>query len=337
MEQTVYKIGEVSARLGLVDKNNNTLRSWTEEFKEFLSATANPPPGQPRRYTRRDVQVLTAVRDYRTNHLSYDEVRERLRAGELDVTGPDPDDDDDDDLGAGGARPGLGQSLAPLAPTQMEALLAPLVASVDEWRRLAEEYRTRLEGREERIEVLEQRVEALYERLDRARAVALTAAPASATAPGATQSSAATEAPPSADSTAQASGETARTVGAAPRGMAPRERSPDLDGQGADLDRATDPAPSVPDMGMGAAQASPTMTMPAAAAAIFPLPTVTQARQARDDTVGRDSIFRDAGDEAREVEVKDGLAASLSPATPVEPMAPRRSRSWWRAWRGSHG
>ncbi len=329
MEQTVYKIGEVSARLSLVDKNNNTLRSWTEEFKEFLSATANPPPGQPRRYTRRDVEVLTAVRDYRTNHLSYDEVRERLRAGELDVTGPDLDDDDDD-RGIGGARSGLSQSLAPLAPAQMEALLAPLVASVDEWRRLAEEYRTRLEGREERIEVLEQRVEVLYERLDRARTVTLTSAPA----PEPARDTAATATPPSADSTAQARGETADTAGAAPLGTAPRERSPDPDGQGAGTHRATSQAP-VSDVSMDAAQASPTRTMPSPAAAIFPLPIVTQAREARADTIERDNISRAEGDEAGEVEVKDGIVASLSPATPVEPMAPpRRSRSWWRAWRG---
>src|SRR5438105_14333407 len=88
MEQTVYKIGEVAARLGLVDKNSNTLRSWTEEFGEFLSASANPPHGQPRRFTQRDVQILTAIRDYRAHHLSYDEIGARLHAAEHDATGP---------------------------------------------------------------------------------------------------------------------------------------------------------------------------------------------------------------------------------------------------------
>src|SRR5207244_6731436 len=86
------KIGEVAARLGLVDKNSNTLRSWAEEFGAFLSASANPPPGQPRRFTARDVQLLAAVRDYRANHLSYDEIRERLRAGEHDLTLPPHED-----------------------------------------------------------------------------------------------------------------------------------------------------------------------------------------------------------------------------------------------------
>jgi DNA-binding transcriptional MerR regulator len=161
MEQTVYKIGEVAAHLGLVDKNSNTLRSWAEEFGEFLSASANPPHGQPRRFTQRDVQLLMAIREYRAHHLSYDEIRARLHAGEHDVTGP---------LAEEAPAQGHGTSFAPdgraLVPVaQVETLLAPLAASVEEWRRLAEEYRGRLETREARIAVLEQRVDELYARL----------------------------------------------------------------------------------------------------------------------------------------------------------------------------
>jgi DNA-binding transcriptional MerR regulator len=156
MEQTVFKIGEVSARLGLVDKNSNTLRGWAEEFGAFLSALANPAPGQPRRFTVHDLQVLTAIRDYRTLHLTYDEIRERLRSGEHTVSSP-PDDAQDDAVAA------PSQSLVPA--TQIERLLAPLVASVDEWRRLAEEYRGRLESREARIVELERRIDDLFARL----------------------------------------------------------------------------------------------------------------------------------------------------------------------------
>jgi DNA-binding transcriptional MerR regulator len=161
MEQTVYKIGEVAARLGLVDKNCNTLRSWAEEFGEFLSASANPPHGQPRRFTQRDVQILTAIRDYRAHHLSYDEIRARLHAGEHDVTGPLAEEAPAQGPGTSFAPDG--RALVPLA--QVETLLAPLAASVEEWRRLAEEYRGRLEAREARIAVLEQRVDELYARL----------------------------------------------------------------------------------------------------------------------------------------------------------------------------
>lgn len=163
MEQTLYKIGEIAARLGLADKNNNTLRSWTEEFGAFLSALANPPSGQLRRYTEHDLQVLTAVRDYRAHHLSYEEIRERLGTGAHTVTQT-----------ASGAAPAPhhAETLAPtaqgqaLALAQFETLLAPLAASVDEWRRLAEEYRTRLETREARIDLLERRIDDLYTRLD---------------------------------------------------------------------------------------------------------------------------------------------------------------------------
>lgn len=161
MEQALYKIGEVSARLTLVDKNNNTLRGWAEEFGEFLSASANAAPGQPRRFTERDIQILTAVRDYRANHYSYDEIRERLRAGEHDVTPPRPPEPAPAHAGPFVEN---GQALVPMA--QVEHMLAPLAASVEEWRRLAEQYRGRLEAREERIEALEQRIEELYTRLD---------------------------------------------------------------------------------------------------------------------------------------------------------------------------
>src|SRR5438105_6543414 len=139
MEQTVYKIGEVAARLGLVDKNSNTLRSWAEEFGAFLSTSANPLPGQPRRFTERDVQLLTAVREYRAHHLSYDEIRERLHAGEHDVTGPLPEDVPAHAQGHETSFAPDGHALVPVA--HVETLLAPLVASVEVWRRLAEEYR----------------------------------------------------------------------------------------------------------------------------------------------------------------------------------------------------
>jgi DNA-binding transcriptional MerR regulator len=174
MEQSLYKIGEVAARLGLADKNNNTLRSWTEEFGEFLSVLANPPAGQLRRFTERDLHVLMAVREYRTHHLSYDEIRERLRAGAHTVTsaegepGDGPSSRPASGYGEGATTGGSGQALVSLA--QYEALLAPLAASVEEWRRLAEEYRTRLEAREERIDTLERRLEDLYARLDAASA-----------------------------------------------------------------------------------------------------------------------------------------------------------------------
>jgi DNA-binding transcriptional MerR regulator len=161
MEQTVFKIGEVSARLGLVDKNSNTLRGWAEEFGEFLSALANPMPGQPRRFTMQDLQVLTAIRDYRSLHLTYDEIRERLRSGEHTVSTPPQDAPAD-------ATAAPTQALVPAA--QMERLLAPLIASAEEWRRLADEYRCRLESREARIMELERRVDDLFARLTMAPA-----------------------------------------------------------------------------------------------------------------------------------------------------------------------
>src|ERR1035441_4178061 len=81
MEQVLYRIGEASAQLDLYDKNSNTLRSWVEEFKDFLGSSANPEAGKPRFFTEDDMRVLRTVRDLRINHLPYSEIKERLAQG----------------------------------------------------------------------------------------------------------------------------------------------------------------------------------------------------------------------------------------------------------------
>src|SRR5438067_12521188 len=88
MEQVLYRIGEASTQLGLHDKNSNTLRSWVEEFKDFLGSSANPEAGRPRFFTEDDLRVLRTVRDLRTNHLPYNEIRARLAQGTHAVEHP---------------------------------------------------------------------------------------------------------------------------------------------------------------------------------------------------------------------------------------------------------
>jgi DNA-binding transcriptional MerR regulator len=46
---------EVEQLAGIAAHN---VRRWTRYHKEHLSPSANPEPGQPRRFTRRDVEVL---------------------------------------------------------------------------------------------------------------------------------------------------------------------------------------------------------------------------------------------------------------------------------------
>jgi DNA-binding transcriptional MerR regulator len=158
MEQTLYRIGEASAQLGLHDKNSNTLRSWVEEFKEFLGTSANPEAGRPRFFTEDDLRVLRTVRDLRINHLPYGEIKARLANGTHAVEQPAQAAEEAE-------RHSTPQNA--LVPSdQLQALLAPMARAADEWRGLAEQYRTRLEDREARVALLEQRVDGLQARLE---------------------------------------------------------------------------------------------------------------------------------------------------------------------------
>lgn len=161
MEQTLYRIGEASAQLGLQDKNSNTLRSWVEEFSEFLGASANPEPGRPRFFTEDDMRVLRTVRDLRINHLPYSEIKARLARGAHAVEHHEPAPED-----YGDRLPAKDAGTSLVVGDQLQALLAPLTRAADEWRGLAEQYRTRLEDREARVTALEQRIDGLQGRIE---------------------------------------------------------------------------------------------------------------------------------------------------------------------------
>ncbi|HVA90141.1 MAG TPA: MerR family transcriptional regulator [Chloroflexota bacterium] len=168
MEQVLYRIGEASAQLGLYDKNSNTLRSWVDEFKDFLGSSANPEAGRPRFFTEDDLRVLRAIRDLRANHLPYSEIRTRLGHGthalERPAAAPAPEERLE-------RLPTT--DLAPTLAEQVQTLLAPMSRAADEWHTLAEQYRTRLEDREARVQTLEQRIESLQSRLEETHAAAI--------------------------------------------------------------------------------------------------------------------------------------------------------------------
>ena len=168
MEPVLYRIGEASAQLGLQDKNSNTLRSWVEEFKEFLGSSANPEPGKPRFFTEDDMRVLRTVRDLRVNHLPYSEIKERLAHGTHAV-------EQQKEAGEAGHEIMVAseQSTSLVLSDQLQALLAPLSQAADEWRDLADQYRTRLEEREARVLNLEQRIDTLQCRIEEMHAQSL--------------------------------------------------------------------------------------------------------------------------------------------------------------------
>jgi DNA-binding transcriptional MerR regulator len=159
MEQVLYRIGEASSLLGLHDKNSNTLRSWVEEFKEFLGASANPEMGRPRFFTEDDLRVLRTVRDLRVNHLPYTEIRSRLAQGAYTVERPISPAEEAVEL-----RPIKDSSL--VSADQLQALLGPMAHAAEEWRALADQYKARLEERESRVSALEQRIDGLQARLE---------------------------------------------------------------------------------------------------------------------------------------------------------------------------
>lgn len=158
-QQVHYRIGEASTQLGLQDKNSNTLRSWVEEFKDFLGASANPDPGKPRFFTEDDLRILRTIRDLRAIHLPYSEIRARLEQGAHAV-----------EQQPAGAEPSEGQQqverVSPREHVQLQSLLAPMARAAEEWQALAEQYRGRLDDREARVVALEQRVDGLQQKLE---------------------------------------------------------------------------------------------------------------------------------------------------------------------------
>lgn len=57
----------------------STLRLWARQYAEFLSAGANPSPGEERRFTAADVETLKAVVQLRNNGMLPADIANRLR------------------------------------------------------------------------------------------------------------------------------------------------------------------------------------------------------------------------------------------------------------------
>jgi DNA-binding transcriptional MerR regulator len=67
----------------------STLRLWAKTYAEFLSPGANPSPGEERRFTDADLEVLKAVNQLRHNGMLPVDIAQRLRnnlaAGQQDA------------------------------------------------------------------------------------------------------------------------------------------------------------------------------------------------------------------------------------------------------------
>jgi DNA-binding transcriptional MerR regulator len=60
-----------------------TVRNWSEEFSEYLSATANPGKGRHRNFTDRDMRVLALIAEMKQQGRTYEDIHMALKAGSL--------------------------------------------------------------------------------------------------------------------------------------------------------------------------------------------------------------------------------------------------------------
>jgi DNA-binding transcriptional MerR regulator len=75
---------QVSEAARLFGVGRDTVKKWCHEFPSYLSATANPPTGQVRYFTDRDLRVLAVIFYYWEAEPDYEAIRHRLDSGYQD-------------------------------------------------------------------------------------------------------------------------------------------------------------------------------------------------------------------------------------------------------------
>jgi DNA-binding transcriptional MerR regulator len=77
-----YTIGQAAVIVGKPNEPlpTNTIRNWTKQYRDLLSADANPAPGIERRYNAQDVAILRRVHELRQDRLVYADIVADLSA-----------------------------------------------------------------------------------------------------------------------------------------------------------------------------------------------------------------------------------------------------------------
>ncbi len=65
----------------IFDLSHETVRTWAEEFAEYLSTDANPGKGRPRRFSTEDMEVLALVAAMRTTGSRFEDIHASLKSG----------------------------------------------------------------------------------------------------------------------------------------------------------------------------------------------------------------------------------------------------------------
>jgi DNA-binding transcriptional MerR regulator len=66
----------------LFDCSHQTVKRWCEEFGQFLSPTAQPEKGRPRRFTEADIEVFALIVEMRAAGKMYEDIHAALSAGQ---------------------------------------------------------------------------------------------------------------------------------------------------------------------------------------------------------------------------------------------------------------
>lgn len=67
-------------------RNGETVRTWSEEFKSYLSPTATPGKGRKRIFNGDDMSVFSLVAELKDHGYTYAQIHENLQRGERGVT-----------------------------------------------------------------------------------------------------------------------------------------------------------------------------------------------------------------------------------------------------------
>src|SRR5689334_4362457 len=68
------------ARIFCVDQN--TVKMWAHKFRDYLSPTANPPKGNTRLFSQRDLMILALVARYWEEEPDYENIYAMLNSGD---------------------------------------------------------------------------------------------------------------------------------------------------------------------------------------------------------------------------------------------------------------
>lgn len=84
-DQMQYKPAQIAE---IFDVSPNTVRNWARWHGEYLDDSATPGPGATRLFSGRDMQVLKAINQLRSQGLTTDEINARLAVMTFPIVEP---------------------------------------------------------------------------------------------------------------------------------------------------------------------------------------------------------------------------------------------------------